>query len=872
MVLSFFIYYFSFLVKMEIVKFKKMFRFFYILLLLLAPLSFLGQNIQIVPKPTTVEFENGSFEIKDRLSYEMYGIQADSVEIGINQLKDEFKTDFNTSFLQNAKPELLIGVPKRDQQFKKICTKHGLLKKNDLGNQGYELKITSKQILIAANTAQGIFYGIQSLKQIIRGNKNNKLPNVHIHDVPAFKLRGVMDDISRGPVPNSEFLRYQIRRAAELKINMFTYYIEHVVKTEKHPEFAPADGAISIKEWKELSDYAAKHHIQLIGSFQSLGHFEKILSHPKFSHLGATKRMLNPGTAQSLNFLNDIYSEMAPAFSSPFFNVNCDETWDLGRGKTKAVADSIGVARLYSNHITGISNLLSHLNKTTLIWGDITLSHPEIFQQIPKETILLTWEYGNRDSFADFIDPIKTHDFDFMVCPGVLNSNRMYPALNLAIKNIRKFVSEGYEKGAIGALNTVWDDGGRHSFNRDWYGVAYGADQSWNPGNRPIEYFDHSFSKGIYGDQTLALPNTIHTLMELYDIASTQELNNQIFWNTIIPKRGESISFNTSDWSKVLEIAKRADSLIQTQQTKYYTDELKFTEFVIQQYKYIAEVRANLLLAADKYATACKRQFSDPQETEVLLSDVEMLIGDCKKQFTALKNDLEKLWFLENRNYWFDYAMDPYNQVLIDYTDLQNSLANAIDLFGQKKSLPYPKDIRLDIKEETGNFFTYWLLCGPFHIDNETGTMPDFLLPMGGESNAKPIPGFTFKTSDNKQYSWTKYASPVNNQVNLKNIYEKNTTVVAYAYCTIEVEKAKTAKATFGSNDGISVYCNGKKVYSIRAKRDLILDEDDCLLHLNSGKNHILLKIDNWKAGWGFSFRLPDEIVRHHKYKYKIMP
>ena len=46
-------------------------------------------------------------------------------------------------------------------------------------------------------------------------------------------------------------MKYQIRRLAELKINFFSFYIEHVVKTEKHPEFAPANGGISIEEWKE---------------------------------------------------------------------------------------------------------------------------------------------------------------------------------------------------------------------------------------------------------------------------------------------------------------------------------------------------------------------------------------------------------------------------------------------------------------------------------------------------------------------------------------------------------------------------------------------------------------------------------------------
>jgi hypothetical protein len=177
----------------------------------------------------------------------------------------------------------------------------------------------------------------------------------------------------------------------------------------------------------------------------------------------------------------------------------------------------------------------------------------------------------------------------------------------------------------------------------------------------------------------------------------------------------------------------------------------------------------------------------------------------------------------------------------------------------------------LDIDEQKGNYFLYWLLCGPFPIENETGPLPDFLIEMGGEMNAEPIPGYSFKGDDNRTYRWIKYSSPVINQVDLKSMYTPNTKVVAYAYCTIETGIAKDVVATFGSNDGIEIFCNKEKIYSIRSKRDLVPDEDKCILPLKAGKNHIMLKIDNWKAGWGFSFRLKDLTVRNHKHKYRIL-
>ena len=138
--------------------------------------------------------------------------------------------------------------------------------------------------------------------------------------------------------PTNGFLKQQVRRYAEMKINNMSFYIEHVVRTEKYPDLAPSNGGISVEEFRELSEYAADYHIKLVGNFQSLGHFEKILSLPQFRHLGATERMIDPLNPASIKFLGDIYTEMAPAFSSPYFTPNCDEAWDLSRGELNGAA------------------------------------------------------------------------------------------------------------------------------------------------------------------------------------------------------------------------------------------------------------------------------------------------------------------------------------------------------------------------------------------------------------------------------------------------------------------------------------------------------------------------------------------------------
>ena len=94
---------------------------------------------------------------------------------------------------------------------------------------------------------------------------------------------------------------------------------------------------------------------------------------------------------------------------------------------------------------------------------------------------------------------------------------------------------------------------------------------------------------------------------------------------------------------------------------------------------------------------------------------------------------------------------------------------------------------------------------------------------------------------------------------------------MAYAYCRIRSEKSRTVHATFGSNDGIEMFLNGKKVFEHHIKRSLLVDEEEILLHLKQGENYLTLKIDQGQGGWGFSFRLPDEKVRNHDYKYRVI-
>jgi len=109
---------------------------------------------------------------------------------------------------------------------------------DDLGNQGYVIRVTDSGVVVAGRTAQGLFYGVQTLRQLLRpeaGGKTLAVPALVIRDWPSMEWRGVSDDISRGPIPTVDYLKMQIRTLAEYKINLLGFNMEHVFDFQTQP-------------------------------------------------------------------------------------------------------------------------------------------------------------------------------------------------------------------------------------------------------------------------------------------------------------------------------------------------------------------------------------------------------------------------------------------------------------------------------------------------------------------------------------------------------------------------------------------------------------------------------------------------------------
>ena len=832
--------------------------------------------VAIVPAPKELHFNNQKFSLLDSLiSIKIYTGSPGRSELLTMQIENTFNSvkGYSINGRNNYEKKIILGLPAEDKSFELLCEKEKIRPSKKIGREGYILKVDNNKIIIAANDFTGIFYGVQSLKQLIRAAGNKKyLRGVKIEDWPSLRYRGVLDDISRGPVPTIDFMKYQIRRFSELKINFLQYYTENVVLTKNHPGFAPKDGSVSIEQWKELAAYARKYQIMLAGNFQSFGHMDSILNKPGYTILGINGTLISPLLPASYKLLSDIYSEMVPAFGASIFNVDCDETFDLGKGATKKIVDSLGYAEVYYMHIMRLYKILKKLDVRMMMWGDILLKYPELLPKLPKDIIVATWTYDALDSYKNFIKPIKAAGLEFFVTPGVLNSNKLYPNYYRTFGNLSGFARDGKKYGALGLLNTVWYGGGIALFSNDWYGVAYGAEKSWNTSENDSSEFESGFNGGIYGALDENYSKAINSLEELRILEPTDDMNGKILFQKLLPDSGKTIRLSLTEWDKVLKITAAADSILSLSSLKCYSGDKTDLRFISDTYRSLALERFDLMEASVLYSKADSLEDSHPVRARRFVLKAITKIDSITGRFTLLENEFVILWLKEYHTYSLETIMNKYREKIRDYLDVKQRLLRSLNKFdGGEKLLP-GKAVRLAITKLPGNYFREWLMINPLpNSDKKDNSEIDYLKVIGGEENATPRVTQEFYY-DSVKYRWRRVVTEYPDIVNLSEIYPNNgEDKVMYAFANIDVDNDTTVAATAGCANGIKVFINGKEAYSAEGNGRIIPDKFRFPLALKKGRNNLMLKISAVNKSWGFTFRLPGSEVRNHKNRYRIL-
>jgi hypothetical protein len=359
---------------------------------------------------------------------------------------------------------------------------------------GYTLTINKTGVKTEFREPSGLRAAIATLRQLMREH-GRRLPCLNIRDWPDFARRGVMLDISRGRVPKLETLLDLAEKLADLKVNELQLYTEHTFAYPKYKSVWQSWGALTAKEIQTLDFRCRELGIDLVPNQNSFGHLRYFLENSRLKKLGElsepyeaeTKDFLRrpttlaPNHPGTLPFLRELYDELLPNFSSQFFNVGCDETWDLGKGQSKKLCEAKGKGIVYVDFLKQIHREVSKRGETMMFWGDIILKYPKLIQALPKNAIALNWGYEANHPFAQEAAQFAKAKIPFYVCPGTSTWQTLIGRSDNAFANLRAAAKTGKKFGAMGFLNTDWGDGGHpQPLAVSWPLFAAGAALAWN--------------------------------------------------------------------------------------------------------------------------------------------------------------------------------------------------------------------------------------------------------------------------------------------------------------------------------------------------------------------------------------------------------
>jgi len=382
------------------------------------------------------------------------------------------------------------------------------------GRDAYRLTVRPDGVEILAAADPGAYYGVQTLRDLLKAH-GRSLPLCRIDDEPDFARRGVYHDCSRGKVPTVETIKALVERLAHWKINELQLYVENVFTFKRHPAIGRGYSPFTVEDILEIQAFCKLHHVALVGSLASFGHMERILALREYSHLaempgehgwrgGTTLNPLHPG---SIRLVADLFDEFLPIHEAADFNVCCDETWELGKGRSKKRADAVGTGTVYLEFLLKIHKLCRKHGKRMNAWADIVLKHPELLDRLPKDIVMLNWSYAPSGGRIPQTRNIARAGLPVVICPGTNAWVSHGSRLQDAIDNVANFSAVGRRHHAEGLLNTDWGDGGhRNLLGVSLHGFAHGAAHAWNGRAVDNRTFTELFCRRVFaqGDGTLA--------------------------------------------------------------------------------------------------------------------------------------------------------------------------------------------------------------------------------------------------------------------------------------------------------------------------------------------------------------------------------
>lgn len=633
-------------------------------------------GIYIIPYPKEVQIAGDDFVLENNVTIVLDKNASANENFSAAQLSAFLKERFGLS--------TRIGAAASAKSI--ILTRKAASKKT--GDEAYTLAVEKNKLTVKASGTAGIFYGVQTLMQLIQKNESGiYIKGMKITDSPDTKQRAAHYD-TKHHQDTREYVESFIRDLARYKINMLIWEWEDKFEYPSHPEIG-APGAFTMKEMQELTRYAQQYHIQIVPLVQGLGHASFILKWQQFAHLRelpASNFEFCPLKEGSYTLLNDLWKDaIAATPGSEFVHIGTDETYELGLcADCKKKEQEIGKSGLFHLFVGKSATLVQAAGRKPMVWeapmgwakARLQVYHTDMKDEkpvTPQKGIVLTESYDYETPDLQYARQAKSLGYSVyaydpnpgieqLFLPYFFSKSGKGDTLKGCLENSYDFLKSNLGKDVFeGVIRTSWDDSGLPM--QAWMlSFATTAAFAWNAAAPSLPEFSNTFINNRYGVDAVEIDTVYRLLNEgayfymesferevwawgeigkthLPDLPRGDALEYDPFWNTQYAERVQQSEIFLNKMNHVIAICNK--NLEQGIENKY---DIEIFLSIANLVKHTALTYLDLSLLEHSIKQAHQQRFVDVQKSYKHLVEAEDIVKNSIERRQKVFTSLVTLW------------------------------------------------------------------------------------------------------------------------------------------------------------------------------------------------------------------------------------
>ena len=567
--------------------------------------------------------------------------------------------------------------------------------------ESYTLRVTSKGAEIQARSSAGLFYGVQTLLQMVEGSgPEAALPEAEVQDWPALAYRGVMIDFSEGELLRVSEVERQLDLMARFKANQLYFYSEASIELEGYGVANP-NGRYSREDVRHVIEYARQRHIDVVPCMELYGHMHNLFRYEKFADLALPRygAEYDPRNPRIYEVLDDWIAQTTRLFPSPFYHVGFDEPWSLGKIGVVPGKDPFKTFMEVLRHVS--EQAKSH-GKRTCFWADIdqgasTLSnHPELLKDVPPGTIACPWIYEVRTNYATFIEPLAARDIPTLVAPGVWGWNELFPDYHRSFFNINGLTATGRAYHTLGMINTTWCDSQQTIYRLTYPGIAFGAAAAWQPEPVNTNTFFRDYCAVVYpaaaaADAASALEE-LSVVEEIFERVLQEDTQSSFWADPLAPGHLKKLQAGVQEIRRARLLAESAQERLQRALRVSPDRTLESLLLSARLFDYLGMKS----LYAVEWAGYFRQLKENPKKELVTLyigiqmnSTTYGMLTDLREMISELREQYRQAWLDEATPFRLQNALYRWDAEWEYWTAVKKLLVQQV-LHGWKEGEPFP--------------------------------------------------------------------------------------------------------------------------------------------------------------------------------------